>query len=53
MIRIIKHGDKRKETCPNCHCEFIFEDEDTFSDGPREEYTCVKCPDCGRIIHVN
>lgn len=52
MIRIIKHGDRRKATCPECHCEFTYENEDTYYDGQREEYSCVRCPDCGRQIQV-
>lgn len=52
MIRILKHGDRRKTTCPECHCEFTYEDEDTSYDGQRDELIIVKCPDCGRRITV-
>lgn len=51
-IKIIKHGRKRKANCEECECVFTFEQEDTFYDGQREEYTAVRCPDCGKIIHI-
>ena len=52
MISIIKHGKKRICKCSDCECEFTYEQEDTFYDGQREEYTVVKCPDCGKRIIV-
>lgn len=52
MITIIKHGIKRRKTCPECECEFVYEEEDTYYEGQREEYKVVNCPDCGRAIII-
>ena len=47
MITVIKHGSRRKLTCPDCGCEFIFQNEDIMYGDQRDYYSEVKCPDCG------
>lgn len=49
MIRIIKHGNKKRVTCSYCGCIFTYEKEDVVvKDYGRNDvaYT-VSCPDCG------
>lgn len=46
MITIIKHGNKKKAICPECKCEFFYENEDIRYGDQREWYKVVDCPDC-------
>lgn len=53
-IKVIRHGIKRAQECPNCECLFEYEKEDVKSTqvGFNEyEYT-VTCPDCKNTINV-
>lgn len=54
MIKIIKHGQYRKMTCPYCMCEFMYEKEDTgyAKTGPTEYERFIECPDCEEKITV-
>ena len=47
-IKIIKEGKTGKftKTCPNCGCEFEYEQEDVYG-------TYVICPCCGKHLHHN
>lgn len=49
MIKIIKHGTKRTNTCPNCSCVFEYEAEDVkiVQTGMNEYSYTIECPDCG------
>lgn len=59
-IKIIKQGKQTKFTkiCPDCGCEFEYEQEDVNVDYtvclttyPGKYNTCVICPCCGRHLH--
>ena len=64
-IKVIKHGQKPKfkKVCPNCGCEFEYEQEDVITDYnwnlnsltwsyPRRIKRVVICPDCGeKLLH--
>ena len=64
-IKVIKHGKKPvfKKVCPNCGCEFEYEQEDikteyNWSLGeltwnyPRYVKRIIICPDCGeKLVH--
>ena len=52
MIKIIKPGKVRIQTCPKCACEFSFEDEDILWGDQRDPYKEVKCPCCGYRIDL-
>ena len=56
MKKIIKPGDINKvfdkvfgiryQVCPNCQCEFIYQEEDTFVILNPSRDLAVKCPFC-------
>ena len=56
MIKIIKEGTRKIAKCPNCGCEFSYEEEDTEKDGTLLNNsvflgkTWVVCPQCGKEI---
>ena len=56
MIKIIKEGTRKIAKCPNCGCEFSYEEEDIKKDGLLENNsvfigkTWVVCPQCGKEI---
>ena len=53
MIKIIKEGTRKIEKCPNCGCEFSYEEEDLHIDPISKEWigkTWVVCPQCGKEI---
>lgn len=54
MIRIIKHGNKRRSTCPNCGCVFEFGNQDiTVRNLGRNEFNrYINCPECEEEIVV-
>lgn len=54
MIRVIKHGKKRRAVCGYCGCEMEFEASDiqTNQIGINEYERVVKCPDCGLLVGV-
>lgn len=52
MIKIIRHGDRKRVVCEHCACIFTYEKEDTQTDQVdyNEMETYVYCPDCGERI---
>ena len=56
MIKIIKEGTRKIAKCPNCGCEFAYEEEDIEKDGLLANKsvfigkTWVVCPQCGKEI---
>ena len=56
MIKIIKEGTRKIAKCPNCGCEFSYEEEDIEKDGILANNsvfigkTCVVCPQCDKEI---
>ncbi len=51
MIKVIKHGNKGRVTCPECDCVFTYEESDTETIDEWLAYTrIVHCPDCGEKI---
>ena len=60
MIKVVKHGSTmRKTTCPNCHCEFLYQQGDVQLMERRinaytseTEYVYVKCPECKTQIRL-
>lgn len=48
MIKIIKHGTKKQNTCKHCGCVFTYEKEDIkeVQYGMNEFEYYVTCPDC-------
>ena len=59
MIKIIKEGTRKIKKCPNCGCEFSYEEEDIEEDGLFENNsmligkTWVVCPQCDNEIVLN
>lgn len=60
MIKVIKHGEKKKftATCPDCGCEFEYELEDLKVDysrylatSPGQYRRNVLCPECNKKIY--
>ena len=51
MIKIIKEGTRKIAKCPNCGCEFSYEEEDVLRDPVRIE-NHVNCPQCIKAIKV-
>ena len=58
-MRIIKLPNEKEHSCDECTCKFAYNDYDTFKesffseDGTYEsDYTCVYCPNCGKIIKL-
>ncbi len=49
MIKVIRHGLKRRATCTECGCVFLGDKEDVM---PRKGYYCMYCPDCGQPCTV-
>lgn len=49
MIKIIKHGNKRRIICNECDCIFTYEKGDVVckNSDPNELESYVICPDCG------
>lgn len=54
MIKVIRHGDRRRIVCPECNCIFLYEDCDVerTCTGPNEYEARVSCPDCGKEINT-
>lgn len=56
MIKIIKEGTRKIAKCPNCGCEFSYEEEDIEKDGLLANNsvfigkTWVVCPQCCKEI---
>lgn len=56
MIKIIKEGTRKIAKCPNCGCEFSYEEEDIEKDGLLANNsvligkTWVVCPQCDKEI---
>ena len=56
MIKIIKEGTRKITKCPNCGCEFSYEEEDIEKDGLLANNsvfigkTWVVCPQCSKEI---
>ena len=48
MIKIIKEGTRKIAKCPNCGCEFSYEEEDVQIFTKRH----VKCPQCNEAVTV-
>ena len=53
MITIIKHGNKKKAICPECKCEFFYEEDDIRYGDQRDWYMVVDCPDCYYPIDIS
>lgn len=53
MIRIIKPGKCRTVTCPECECEFSYENEDIQWGDQRDPYKEVQCPCCKHRIDLH
>lgn len=52
MKEIIRPGNggikiKYNNTCPYCHCEYTYEEDDVFTDYSLTAMACVTCPSCG------
>ena len=45
-MKIIKHGEVIRFTCPVCGCEYMAREEETYKKPEEPEYFTV-CPDCG------
>ena len=52
MIKIIKEGTKKIAKCPNCGCEFSYEEEDVLRDTVFTKEIHVNCPQCNEAIKV-
>lgn len=52
MIKIIKPGKYHIVTCPECKCEFSYEDEDIKRGDQRDYYEKVECPCCKNRIDL-
>ena len=56
MIKIIKEGTRKIAKCPNCGCEFSYEEEDIEKYGLLSNNsvlavkTWVVCPQCSKEI---
>ena len=56
MIKIIKEGTRKIAECPNCGCEFSYEEEDIEKYGLLADSlvligkTWVVCPQCSKEI---
>ena len=48
MIKIIKEGTRKIAKCPNCGCEFSYEEEDVQIFTIRH----VKCPQCNEAVTI-
>lgn len=60
-MEIIKHGNKAKtQTCLNCGCEFVFNENDkkhAYINSPFDlqlfdSYDYINCPECKKEIKV-
>ena len=51
MIKIIKEGTRKIAKCPNCGCEFSYEEEDVLRDPIRIE-NHVNCPQCSKAVGI-
>lgn len=51
MIKVIRHGTKRKATCPECGCVFLGEKEDCMP--LKHGGFLMHCPDCGTACRVD
>ena len=51
MIKIIKEGTRKIEKCPNCGCEFSYEEEDVIRD-PILIENHVNCPQCNKAVII-
>lgn len=45
-MKVIKHGEVIRFTCPVCGCEYMAREEETYKKPEEPEYYTV-CPDCG------
>lgn len=54
MIKILRHGNKKRIVCGVCGCIFLCEKSDLScrQTGPNEDETFVICPDCGEECDV-
>ena len=52
MIKIIKEGTRKIAKCPNCGCEFSYEEEDVLRDPVFTKENHVNCPQCIKAIKV-
>ena len=52
MIKIIKPGKCHTVTCPECECEFSYENEDIQWGDQRDPYKEVACPCCKHRIDL-
>lgn len=54
MIKVIRHGNKKRIVCDVCECIFLCEKADVRcrQTGPTEHETYVNCPDCGEECEV-
>ena len=52
MIKIIKEGTRKIAKCPNCGCEFSYEEEDVLRDPVFTKEKHVNCPQCIKAIKV-
>ena len=54
MIQVEKHGNTYpfwRCVCPNCECQFTFDNRDTITENCRGDvYQVVYCPECGYCI---
>ena len=52
MILIIKEGTRKIAKCPNCGCEFSYEEEDVLRYPICRIENYVNCPQCNEAIKV-
>ena len=52
MILIIKEGTRKIAKCPNCGCEFSYEEEDVLRYPICRIENYVNCPQCIEAIKV-
>ena len=51
MIQIIKKGTRKIAECPNCGCEFSYEEEDVIR-GLMWKDDRVNCPQCNKAVGI-
>ena len=52
MIKIIKEGTRKIAKCPNCGCEFSYEEEDVLIDPGFTKENHVNCPQCNKAAII-
>ena len=50
MIKIIKEGTRKIAECPNCGCEFSYEEKDVLIDPGFTKESHVNCPQCNKAV---